>query len=59
MDLQLYGSSTLEAGFLTGIKYYALMDKDKGNITIMIIIYTTDFKKPWGPLGRQKIHPMV
>ena len=26
MDLQLYGYSTLEAGFLTGINYYALKD---------------------------------
>ena len=28
MGLQLYGYSTLEAGFLTGINYYALKDGD-------------------------------
>ena len=39
MDLQLYGYSTLEAGFLTGIKYYALVDRDMGKSTIASLLF--------------------
>ena len=38
MDLQLYGSSTLEAGFFTGIKYYTLGDVGTEKSTIAPII---------------------